>query len=495
MTGNTPISYWLEIQMKEGKDLESLHSEDEYWRFVKETGADVKYRSYQRAIQRLRRKLGSPSRGQEKPSTEIVDVEVPKTLDINVLKQVLVDYTQEKGKKLNNNDLKEIAEEIDVPVSAIIGLEGLKDFLENAYQIAKLDIDQDKTVNRLKGELSDLRKKYNNLLSSQVTYEDWIESLRETYIGQVDPIEPYPEVIIPQHVSDKLYYHAVLSDWHYGAVVDPADVMNINRYNEDIAEARMNEYFHKLVQHAQRQGVTRLHLSLLGDMIEGMIQPDSEQSQNIEQFEQMFRAARIITQNLQEISHYFEEIEIVTKPGNHGRDRPGKPSVHDEPHKNYDNGVYKLIEKDAGDVIDRMRIEPVHIGLQTPFDTGITYIDHHGHKFGKGGNGYNPTSNAIGKNGSMMDRLVEEMKDGPQSMDYIIIGHFHNMTELKTFNYKTVYVNGSIVGATPFSVNVLHKADPPEQFVLLVHEDEGGGSKAHLYLSDFFPISESAGAA
>ncbi len=53
-----------------------------------------------------------------------------------------------------------------------------------------------------------------------------------------------------------------------------------------------------------------------------------------------------------------------------------------------------------------------------------------------------------------------------------LIGHFHTATSMPSATGE-VFVNGSLIGGTEYSVNALGKSDRPTQWLLGVHEEHG----------------------
>jgi hypothetical protein len=55
---------------------------------------------------------------------------------------------------------------------------------------------------------------------------------------------------------------------------------------------------------------------------------------------------------------------------------------------------------------------------------------------------------------------------------YVLAGHFHTQSSL-AHPVGEMFVNGSLIGATEFSVNALGRADKPTQWLLGVHREHG----------------------
>ena len=58
------------------------------------------------------------------------------------------------------------------------------------------------------------------------------------------------------------------------------------------------------------------------------------------------------------------------------------------------------------------------------------------------------------------------------TLHYICLGHFHGHAELPHASGE-MFVNGSLIGGTEFSINALGKSDSPRQLLLGVHPETG----------------------
>jgi hypothetical protein len=75
-----------------------------------------------------------------------------------------------------------------------------------------------------------------------------------------------------------------------------------------------------------------------------------------------------------------------------------------------------------------------------------------------------------------LDRMVRNINALEASrgsiIHYWLVGHFHSASSIPV-NAGEVFVNGSVVGASEFTVNGLGKADAPRQYMLGVHREHG----------------------
>lgn len=495
MSNRISMASWIKEQVRDGINPDELNSIEGFQRFLTETGSNNgNFNSFLRRVREIKNGLGltpqSEGKGWIAPSSPAVD-EDEESYDPDILIALLNEETARLEKKLSTKEIENLAREAGVPVSAFFSMGSLPDLLEKAYKIANLDVKQDKEKLRLQAEIRSLREKYKKLAESGNTYDDLIQSVQDFAEEKLPISTPYPEIVIPKNPSESMFFHALFSDVHYGKVVTLDETLWNNKYDEDIAKLRIEEYFYRLIQLGQERGITRLHLSMLGDNIEGMIQEDSVRTANSDAMEQVIKITPLLERGITELTKYFEEIHISTKPGNHGRDHRGKPSVHFMPRTNYDNMVYQLLEQRLGSVVDSFSFEKTEYAIHRLFDD-INFLEHHGHYMAKGGNGYQPVPNSIAKAVAKLETMVasSHLPAEMKKFAYVVMGHIHMIAETKTMNLKDAYTNGSIVGATEFSASVLQRADRPQQLVLVGREEEGIVGKEIININENFEVSE-----
>ena len=117
-----------------------------------------------------------------------------------------------------------------------------------------------------------------------------------------------------------------MSDQHIDEVVLSDSVMGLNEFNLDIAKARMNTYFVKLVKlikhHQQNYKINKLIILLEGDVIGGWIHDELAQTNSLSPNEAIYEAKSIIISGFKYIHDNLEvdSINVVAVCGNHTRE-------------------------------------------------------------------------------------------------------------------------------------------------------------------------------
>ncbi len=110
---------------------------------------------------------------------------------------------------------------------------------------------------------------------------------------------------------------ALVSDWHFGLIVDPEEVTG-NAYNWTIAARRLALYAQQIASwKPEHRNHTKLNIVLGGDMLCGTIHMDDAGVRPLA--EQMSGAVSLLVQFLDYLRQHFDEIQVNCAPGNHER--------------------------------------------------------------------------------------------------------------------------------------------------------------------------------
>ncbi|WP_161568769.1 metallophosphoesterase [Exiguobacterium sp. SH5S4] len=111
----------------------------------------------------------------------------------------------------------------------------------------------------------------------------------------------------------------VFSDWHFGTHANNA----WNKFDNNVFFERVAYLKNRVIQHGIENGIERLHVAVLGDMISGLI----HQTIRIENTEnvsiQTMRVGEVLAEVVNELSEHFS-IDYYCVRGNHDRITPQK---------------------------------------------------------------------------------------------------------------------------------------------------------------------------
>lgn len=140
-------------------------------------------------------------------------------------------------------------------------------------------------------------------------------------VRQTQPIVPITPV-----ASNELSLVLLLSDWHFGKVVEQEDTIT---YNRQIRRARVEQVIQKVLQfkESQKDEIDELVIGVLGDMADGSeIYPAQGYHQEETSLKQGVSAAELLWQVLITMSGEFKNVRMHCVPGNHGRASKTSPA-------------------------------------------------------------------------------------------------------------------------------------------------------------------------
>ena len=326
------------------------------------------------------------------------------------------------------------------------------------------DLDNKAPVFDIKAEqnkkrLQQLRKENTRLRSERLTTEEvrkYIFELKDTPVVM-------PEWLVTPKGKQSIHGipSLLLSDIHFGEVIKADQVFNVNEYNMDIAEERMQMLAQNTVDiltNHLKSDYPGLVLLLDGDIVSGTIHDELIATNEEPIMPVVVRAFELLGWFIQQMKEYFPKLMIFCCPGNHGR------TTKKVPFKNtgllsYDWLIYTLLDRyfEADDSVSF---------VITPGDDLQYKIYNHGYRLThgsqfRGGQGFLGHIAPVTR-GEIRKRTAAESYN--QSYDTLVIGHFHSYG-----TFKRVICNGSIVGYSEYSINNNYPYERPQQALWLTH--------------------------
>ena len=269
-----------------------------------------------------------------------------------------------------------------------------------------------------------------NAYRKTIRDEARIEVLRDAIKETVSQLNSLPQIESDYLESDEeTEAVALLSDLHIGVECDNF----YNKYNVDIAAARLQEWAETVKVYCLREGVTRLNILNLGDLIHGLIHVSARLEQQYDVVEQIMKASELLSQALNTLCELPCEIIYRSVTDNHSR---AVANLHEHIEK---ENFYRLIDWYLQERLKNTKIEFVTDNLDDSLGVfellnGKKFAFAHGHL-----ENYN----------AAFQNLVGATRE---FIDYIAMGHFHS-EKMKTFQGAKVYVNGSIVGTEQYALS------------------------------------------
>lgn len=272
---------------------------------------------------------------------------------------------------------------------------------------------------------------------------------------------------------------SMLSDTHYGEVVDPAQMDDYNAYNLEIAQTRTRRYVERIVKVARHYlaGVTYdgFVLVLGGDLVSGSIHDELLQTNELSIYESIEFALAQLIGGVEMLADEFTNLHVVSVPGNHGR-TTRKPQAKGYSADNADSHIARLLAA---------HFEGTSITFQVPDSTdadfdiyGWKFSAEHGHDFKQAG------SPEIGSIGPIMRGTLRKgsQKQGEgKPFDYNLIGHFHQFIDGAA---KGFIANGSVKGYDEYARSGHFKPERPQQLLCSVTPEFGVTTVAPIFVAD-----------
>lgn len=250
-----------------------------------------------------------------------------------------------------------------------------------------------------------------------------------------------------------------LSDWHVEERVDPATVNQLNDFDLDVCDRRIEElaerFSHLLEHERQLVPVDRVVVWLGGDFISGHIHPDTAEMAQLAPLAATRWAGERIRGFLDMVAGIAAEVIVVTSSGNHGRSTE-KLRVGTELDHSFEQDLYL-----------RAAAEEKNKNVRWQVGTGyLNYLDldgfrvrfHHGHaiRYGGGVGGITiPTNKAIGAWNAV------------EHADLTVFGHWHQFSWMRAGKYVS---NGSLIGHSAYATRIKAAYEPPcQSFIVIDH--------------------------
>lgn len=169
-------------------------------------------------------------------------------------------------------------------------------------------------LEKLRMRIRDERTALRRTVRKEARTDNLME-LFETAIKRYEPLSDETIDYIDSKLDNDAVVYALLSDIHYGISFSSIG----GEYNSDIARKRVLQYAHEIVNIADTNGAQTCYVTLLGDMISGLIHSAIrvENKENI--IEQVVGVSELVSEFLHVLSNNFSDVYVNSVSGNHSR--------------------------------------------------------------------------------------------------------------------------------------------------------------------------------
>lgn len=255
----------------------------------------------------------------------------------------------------------------------------------------------------------------------------------------------------------------ILSDTHFDEVVKPEEIGYRNEYNREIAVARLENYFQKVIL-LTKDYITGINyegcvLFLGGDIFSGDIHEELTQTNEDTMLSSVIFWTEQITAGINLLAEHFKYVHIPCVVGNHGR-RTRKPRAKLRAKDNFDWFLAKTLEQRF---IENKKVTfEVATGADLMVDVqDTTYLLTHGDQ-ARGGGG-------IGGIWPPLMRLVARKRNNTD-FDYMVLGHFHQLIMAPSSGFL---LNGSLKGYDEYAAIENFAYEVPQQALWINVPDKG----------------------
>ena len=308
--------------------------------------------------------------------------------------------------------------------------------------------DQIDELYKIKKQVSDQRREYNKLRTSDARADNLAERLIEA--ANLVPLQDYSNIFTFKNVTSNEEAVLCLSDWHYGQVSN-----NIwNEYNTVICQERVSKLFDKVSSALREHAVCNLHIVLLGDFVNGAIHTGSRVAAEENTCEQLMHVSEILANFINALSVYVDDVNVYSTYGNHARTVQHKDdSIHADNMERVipwwlkqrlkDNNKISIVDSDFYEFIYfnvcGYNVVCTHGDLDKFRDLGVTINSLFSKKYGK-------------------------------TIDYTFSGDKHHLESFEQFGIESTLV-GSLCGTDEFANNKRLYSYPMQTLCIFTPED------------------------
>jgi hypothetical protein len=318
----------------------------------------------------------------------------------------------------------------------------------------------------LKGKIKELQ---GELKKAQQTSAE-VEAVKEAIGALRDEVE---DVDPPKWVSAPLAKHSspgvptlMLSDFHWGEQVFPAQIGGVNKFNMKIARERLRYTIETAISLCRiispSMDYPGIVAPLGGDMISGNIHDELTATNELNSMPVVLELYGELIAAINTLRDTFGSVFIPCVTGNHGRDTR-KIWNKDRHHTSFDWLIYRFLAKHfEGDKRVTFYIPDGSDALYRVWD--YKFLLSHGDQF-RGGD------SIIGALGPLTRGNQKKRSRNQQigmGYDTMIVGHWHQY-----IHTRTLIVNGSLKGYDEYAYTNNFSFEEPQQAMWINHPRHG----------------------
>nr|DAM04559.1 MAG TPA: DNA polymerase II small subunit [Caudoviricetes sp.] len=291
-------------------------------------------------------------------------------------------------------------------------------------------------------------RELNSLKRQLIDKSLFFEEIRKEVRNVVGDIAPIRVGLDSRETSGRRLILAV-TDWHIGAIVDTDN----NTYDFETAVRCIDTLIKKTVERAHREGVSKVEVVYMGDMLEHLYMRASQGfGTEMTLSKQITKGAGLLIKLLKSIASSGFKVTYQGFAGNHDRiEGDKKKSVHN------DNGMIMVNEIVKATVESEPDIEFIKCG---GYSAQMLDVNGRNIKFVHGDM----------EKRADKSKLQKHSFNDDVSYDAIIMGHYHHYSVVEVAQDKFEVIVGSIKGSDEYS-DSLGLSSSRSQLIIVVDEE------------------------
>lgn len=331
-----------------------------------------------------------------------------------------------------------------------------KDSHANTSTINELDAKIDE-FKREKQKFFDQRREYNKLQAEAGRREHLYDRLADAANNLSETVGDVVHKLVELDTGENEAV-IVFSDWHYGMTAHNA----FNTYNTKVCKERVESIVTKAASRIAQNGCSKLHVVVLGDLLNGAIHSSSRVASEELTADQLMQVSEILAQAIIFLSQYVEETNVYITYGNHARTVQSK---HDSIHR---DNMERLIPWWLGSRVlaeERVSGESLNINVAPESETEFLLLNVCGHDICAA----HGDLDGVKTSPRMLSTLFH--KKYGKDIEYILLGDKHHREDFEELGV-TAMLCGSLCGSDDYA-NDKRLFSTPSQMLLIFNPDDG----------------------
>jgi hypothetical protein len=276
-------------------------------------------------------------------------------------------------------------------------------------------------------------------------------------LPRVPPVER--KIVNERQIEEHLVMH--ISDGHHDQIVKPAECGGLERYNFPISMRRGERYVDTVLKWTQQTLAPQFHFPVLtvlayGDHTSGEIHNAAQRSYFRNMFKNSFAIGQLHALMYRDLAPYFETVNVVYVPGNHGR-RSMKKDYHGA-HDNWDFMVGETARLHCRDIPNINFVIPDTFTINLEIN-GVGFCVFHG----------DDIRSNLGIPWYGMERrqrrimALSSMQESTR-IRYYCCGHFHRPASMNELDGEML-MNGAWLASDAYAYNSFGGYTEPSQLI------------------------------